>query len=166
MRTAKRTGALRRLELLRPNGGGTIELLEQRAGQALLGAMFIKLGLDAAYDPGGRVDRAARLGLPNTELLVRGNGAAMMAGGVALILDKLPRAAALGLIASMIPTTHAGHAFWTFDGAERAAHLTQFLKNAGLVGGLLLVMRAKPQMKAASRSRASRLDSRESVRTR
>ena len=46
----------------------------------------------------------------------------------------------LGLIASMIPTTLAGHAFWDFDGAERKANEIQFLKNAGLVGGLLLVL--------------------------
>jgi putative oxidoreductase len=117
-----------------------INQLERRVGQALLGALFIKLGFDAAVDPGPRVDKAAALGLPNAELAVRGNGAAMVAGGAALTLDKLPRLAALGLIASMIPTTLAGHAFWDFHGAERKAHEIQLLKNAGLVGGLLLVL--------------------------
>jgi uncharacterized membrane protein YphA (DoxX/SURF4 family) len=71
---------------------------------------------------------------------VRGNGAAMVAGGAALTLDKLPRLAALGLISAMLPTTLAGHAFWKFDGAERKANEIQFLKNAGLVGGLLLIL--------------------------
>ena len=61
-------------------------------------------------------------------------------GGAALTLDKLPRLAALGLIASTIPTTLAGHPFWNFDGAERKAQEIQFLKNAALVGGLLLVL--------------------------
>jgi uncharacterized membrane protein YphA (DoxX/SURF4 family) len=117
-----------------------IDQLERRAAQALLGATFIKLGFDAAVHPGSRVDKAAALGLPNAELAVRGNGAAMVAGGAALTLDKLPRLAAVGLIASMIPTTLAGHAFWDFDGAERKAHEIQFLKNASLVGGLLLVL--------------------------
>jgi uncharacterized membrane protein YphA (DoxX/SURF4 family) len=117
-----------------------INQLERRVGQALLGALFIKLGFDAAVDPGPRVDKAAALGLPNAELAVRGNGAAMVVGGAALTLDKLPRLAALGLIASMIPTTLAGHAFWDFHGAERKAHEIQLLKNAGLVGGLLLVL--------------------------
>jgi putative oxidoreductase len=117
-----------------------IDRLERHAGQALLGATFIKLGFDAAVHPGPRVDKAAALGLPNAELAVRGNGAAMVAGGAALTLDKLPRLAALGLIVSMIPTTLAGHAFWDFDGAERKIHEIQFLKNAGLVGGLLVVL--------------------------
>ena len=40
----------------------------------------------------------------------------------------------------MIPTTAAGHAFWEAEGAERKAQEIQFLKNAALVGGLLLVL--------------------------
>jgi uncharacterized membrane protein YphA (DoxX/SURF4 family) len=117
-----------------------IDRLGRHAGQALLGVTFIKLGFDAAVDPGPRVDKAAALGLPHAGLAVRGNGAAMVAGGAALTLDKLPRLAALGLIASMIPTTLAGHGFWAHDSAERKADEIQFLKNAGLVGGLLLVL--------------------------
>ncbi|HKN89023.1 MAG TPA: DoxX family protein, partial [Acidimicrobiia bacterium] len=91
--------------------------------------------------PGPRVEKAAALGLPiEPELAVRVNGAAMVLGGAALLLDKLPRLAALGLVAAMIPTTAAGHAFWEAEGAERKAQEIQFLKNAALVGGLLLVL--------------------------
>ena len=121
-------------------GMGVIDWLGRRAGQALLGATFMKLGFDAATAPGPRVDAAAALGLPNAELAVRANGAAMVAGGAALTRDRLPRLAAFGLVCAMIPTTLAGHAFWKFDGAERKANEVQFLKNAGLVGGLLLVL--------------------------
>jgi putative oxidoreductase len=120
---------------------GAIHSVERRAGQALLGVMFVKLGFDAARAPGPRVDKAAALGLPlDPELAVRGNGAAMVAGGAALMLDRVPRLAALGLIAALIPTTLAGHSFWTHDGAERKAQEIQFLKNAGLFGGLLMVL--------------------------
>jgi uncharacterized membrane protein YphA (DoxX/SURF4 family) len=117
-----------------------IDRLERRTGQALLGAMFMKLGFDAARSPGPRVDKAAALGVPNPELAVRGNGAAMVVGGAALTLDKLPRLAALGLIASMIPTTMAGHPFWEFEGAERKAQEIQFGKNLALIGGLVLAL--------------------------
>jgi len=120
---------------------GALEWLERRTGQALLGAAFMKLGFDAARSPGPRVEKAAALGLPiEPELAVRVNGAAMVLGGAALLLDKLPRLAALGLVAAMIPTTAAGHAFWEAEGAERKAQEIQFLKNAALVGGLLLVL--------------------------
>jgi uncharacterized membrane protein YphA (DoxX/SURF4 family) len=120
---------------------GVIQWTGRRAGQALLGVMFVKLGFDAAWQPGPRVDKAAALGLPiDPALAVRGNGAAMVLGGAALILNKVPRLAALGLVAAMIPTTMAGHPYWELDGAERKAQQIQFLKNAAIVGGLLLVL--------------------------
>jgi len=119
---------------------GVVYGLERRAGQALLGVMFVKLGFDAARSPGARVEKAAALGVPKPELAVRGNGVAMAVGGAALTLNKLPRLAALGLLASMVPTTLAGHSFWEMEGAERKAQEIQFYKNLGLVGGLLLVL--------------------------
>ena len=122
---------------------GAIGWVERRTGQALLGAMFVKLGFDAARSPGPRVDKAAALGASNPELAVQANGAAMVAGGAALILDKVPRLAALGLVVSMVPTTLAGHAFWELEGAERKAQEVQFYKNLGLVGGLLLALRGR-----------------------
>jgi uncharacterized membrane protein YphA (DoxX/SURF4 family) len=117
-----------------------VDWVERRVGQAFLGAMFIKLGFDAARDPGNRVEKAAGLGLPNPALAVRGNGAAMVAGGAALVLNKVPRLAALGLLGSMVPTTLAGHAFWEMDGPERKAQQIQFLKNLGLMGGLIMTL--------------------------
>jgi putative oxidoreductase len=111
--------------------------------RALLAAPFIKLGFDAAIEPGGRVALAADLGVPRPELAVRGNGAAMTLGGIALATGVLPRTAAAGLVGSMIPTTLAGHAFWQMDepGARKANQI-QFLKNVGLVGGLVAIIAA------------------------
>jgi len=117
---------------------GAIDWAGRRAGQAALGVMFVKLGADAARSPGPRVEKAAALGLPlDAELAVRANGAAMVLGGAALILNKLPRLAALGLVGSMVPTTLAGHPFWELEGAERKAQEIQFYKNLALTGGLL-----------------------------
>jgi uncharacterized membrane protein YphA (DoxX/SURF4 family) len=122
---------------------GVIGWTERRTGQALLGAMFMKLGFDAARAPGNRVELAAGLGVPNPEMAVRGNGAAMVVGGAALVLGKAPRLAALGLIGSLIPTTLAGHPFWEKEGAERKQQEVQFYKNLGLLGGLLLALQGK-----------------------
>jgi len=119
---------------------GLISWTERRVGQALLSIVFVKSGFEVARNPGARVDKAAKLGLPNAELVVRANGAAMVAGGAALALNKVPRLAALGLIASMVPTTVAGHPFWELEGAERKAQEIHFAKNLGLIGGLVLVL--------------------------
>jgi putative oxidoreductase len=107
-----------------------------------LAAPFIVLGSEAARDPGPRIALAADIGIPYPEQAVRCNGAAMVAGGLGLALGVLPRAAAVGLAASMVPTTLAGHRFWEDDDpAARKGNRIQFLKNVGLIGGLLLASR-------------------------
>jgi putative oxidoreductase len=108
--------------------------------RVLLAAPFIVLGAEAAAEPGTRVELAAALGLPDPELAVRANGAAMVAGGLALGLGILPRLAALGLAASLVPTTVAGHPYWKMDDpVARKTNRIQVLKNVGLAGGLLAV---------------------------
>ncbi len=107
--------------------------------RVLLSLIFIRAGFQAARDPGGRVAKAARLKIPRPDLAVRVNGAAMVVAGSALALGVLPEIAAGVLIACLIPTTLAGHAFWAeAEGAPRDAQVIQFLKNTGLIGGLLL----------------------------
>lgn len=108
--------------------------------QLCLSGVFIVGGADAFRKPGGRVQKAADFGMPEPELAVKANGAAMVLGGTALALDIFPHAAAALLAVCLIPTTLAGHAFWkeTAD-AGRANHRTQFLKNAAMLGGLLFL---------------------------
>jgi uncharacterized membrane protein YphA (DoxX/SURF4 family) len=115
-------------------------MLLQRLAQAAMGVPFVWLGYDAASEPGGRVAAAADLGVPRPEELVRLNGVAMVLGGAALVANVVPRAAAVGLIASLVPTTLAGHPFWKHDEAPaRTAQRIQALKNLGLAGGLLAI---------------------------
>jgi putative oxidoreductase len=125
--------------------------------RALLAAPFVVLGYEAAAEPGGRVDLAAAMGIPEPELAVRLNGAAMTAGGIALGLGLLPRAAAVGLAASLVPTTLAGHAFWQHeDAGARKTNRIQFLKNLGLLGGLVAVAAATEPRGRRGRDRGSR----------
>lgn len=122
--------------------------LVRKIARPMLAAIFVVGGLDALRHPGGRVRKAeplvrslaAPLGLPDDpELLVRANGAAMIAGGALLATGRVPRLSALGLAAAMVPTTVAGHPFWEdTEPATRANNKVHFLKNVGLIGGLLL----------------------------
>jgi putative oxidoreductase len=109
-------------------------------GRLCLSIIFVVGGWDAARSPGARPEKAAALGLPQPELLVRANGTAMVVAGAALALGRWPRLAATLLAALLAPTTLAGHPFWQeTTAAGRAAQRIQFLKNLGLFGGLLLV---------------------------
>ena len=111
----------------------------------------------------------------STKSLVRLNGAAQVAGGVALASGSGRRLGALVLAGTLVPTTLAGHRFWEeSDPATRATHQVQVLKNLGLLGGLLLaavdtegkpgvVWRTKHGAKAAKREtkRGAKLAKRE-----
>ncbi len=117
------------------------ERLAVATARLLMAGIFIHGGWNAFKDPANRAKQAEKLGLPKAERIVRANGLAMAAGGTALALGIVPRAAAAGLIASLVPTTLAGHRFWEEqDEQARRIQLTQFLKNMGLIGGLVLLL--------------------------
>ncbi len=107
--------------------------------RSLFATIFVRGGYGAFQEPAGRAKMVEQaLPLPEPELMVRINAAAMMAGGAALALGVKPRLAALGLAASLVPTTYAGHQFWTHDDpASRRGQRLHFEKNVSLIGGLL-----------------------------
>jgi putative oxidoreductase len=119
--------------------------------RVLLAAIFVKSGLDAVRNPDRLVKPAKPMvdqlapaldavGLPtDPRTVVRLNGAAQLAGGLLLATGNAPRPAAALLAGTLIPTTFAGHPFWTVeDPTERANHRLHFLKDLSLLGGLLL----------------------------
>ena len=120
----------------------------RRIARPMLAAIFVTGGLDALLHPAERAKIAAPLvtklsgplNLPDDpEMLVRANGATMVAAGTMLGLGTFPRLAAAALAGTLIPTTYTAHAFWTVkDPAARAQQRTHFLKNVGLLGGVLL----------------------------
>jgi uncharacterized membrane protein YphA (DoxX/SURF4 family) len=123
--------------------------ISRRIARPLLASMFVVGGLDAVRNPGGKVKAAEAVTGPlsehvaivpnDPELLVRINGAVQVGAGVLLATGRLRRLASVALIASIIPTTYAGHRFWEeTDEAERAQQRVHFFKNLGLLGGLLL----------------------------
>ncbi|TNH25580.1 DoxX family protein [Micromonospora orduensis] len=75
-----------------------------------------------------------------TEQLIRLNSAVQLGAGLMLATGRLTRPAALVLAGTIVPTTIAGHPFWNKedDAATRDTNKIHFLKNMGLLGGLLL----------------------------
>jgi uncharacterized membrane protein YphA (DoxX/SURF4 family) len=121
--------------------------LVRRVARPLLAATFVVQGLDQLRHPSALeakvaplASRLGPLGLPDDpELLVRANGATMVAAGTLLATGRVPRLAATALAGALVPTTWVGHPFWVeTEPAARRAHRIGFLKNLGLLGGLLL----------------------------
>lgn len=109
-------------------------------GRAALSGLFVQGGIDAALNPGGRAQMVERAGLPQPELLTRINGGVMAGAGTLMALGLAPRTSALALLASLVPTTIVGHAFWHAEGPDRQNQLIHFAKNVAMMGGLLLVV--------------------------
>src|SRR5580700_7735454 len=123
--------------------------LTRRIARPMLASIFVVEGWDAVQHPAGKVkkvevvtepldDNVGRIPL-DPETLVRINGAVQIGAGVLLATGRFRRLASLVLIGSIVPTTYAGHRFWEeTDEVTRAQQRTHFLKNVGLLGGLIL----------------------------
>ena len=123
--------------------------ISRRIARPMLASMFIAGGLDAIQSPEGKVKAAAAVTEPlkarfpllpeDAATLVRLNGIVQVGAGGLLAIGKFRRLAAWALVASVIPTTYAGHRFWEeVDEETRAQQRFHFLKNLGLLGGLVL----------------------------
>ncbi|GAA4695541.1 DoxX family protein [Nocardioides conyzicola] len=88
------------------------------------------------------VPLAKKAGIPlpeDPETLVKINAAVQIGAGLALATGRAPRISAAVLVASLIPTTAAGHRFWEIeDPAQRTQQRLHFFKNLSVVGGLII----------------------------
>lgn len=121
----------------------------RRLSGLLLAGIFISGGLDVLQRPDPRVKLAEPVVKQVAAVLpaapsdpaeaVRLNALTHVVAGTALAIGLLPRVAALVLAGSIVPTTFGGHRFWELDDpAARAQQRTHFLKNAAILGGLLV----------------------------
>lgn len=129
-------------------------MLIRRIARPLLATAFIATGVDAIRRPEQLAEtvqpfvdkaktqlppQAADLIPADAQLVVRINGAVHIIGGLALATGKFPRLASLTLAGVVIPTTLAGNDFWNeTDPHERTEQQSHFIKNVGLLGGLLI----------------------------
>jgi putative oxidoreductase len=88
------------------------------------------------------VPLAQKAGIPlpsDPETLVKINAGMQIGAALTLATGRAPRLSAAVLAASLVPTTLAGHQFWTFDDpAERTQQKLHFFKNVSLFGGLII----------------------------
>ena len=148
--------------------------LTRRIARPMLASIFVVGGLDAVQHPAGKATKVdveavadpldvnvGRIPL-DPETLVRINGAVQIGAGVLLATGRFRRLASLALIGSIIPTTYAGHRFWEeTDPVTRAQQKIHFLKNLGLLGGLILAAfdtEGQPSLGWRAKRRAGQLE--------
>jgi putative oxidoreductase len=128
-------------------------MLVRRIARPLLAASFIYGGIETLRHPQSHVaparpivekvtaqaDKTLPVQVPHdVEQLVKIDAGVKVGAGLLFALGRFPRLSALLLAGSIVPTTLAGHRFWEAEGATKQQHLIHFLKNLGMLGGLLL----------------------------
>ncbi|MFE6919576.1 DoxX family protein [Nocardia sp. NPDC057663] len=126
----------------------------RRVARTLLATTFVAGGVTALMNPKPRAAAATALAdkgradLPDSlaarvpddpSRFVQINAAVQIAGGLLLASGRAPRPAALVLAATVVPGTVTEQDFWAeSDPDRRAAKRAGFLKDLGLLGGLLI----------------------------
>lgn len=131
-----------------------------------MAAPFIVTGLETLRDPATRAEQVAPTIKPiadrldwlptkDPETLVRLQGAISLGAGTLLALGRFKRLSTLLLAAQLVPAVLTEHQYWTEDDPERrAGERSHLLKNAGLLGALLLMAtepRRHPRLAALRR---------------
>jgi len=106
-------------------------------GRVLFGGVLAFMGLNHFMQTDAMTGYADAKGIPAARLSVLGSGLVLVASGLGIVVGAFPLLAALGLAVFFVATTPTMHDFWSFEGEERQQEMTQFLKNAALLGGSL-----------------------------
>jgi putative oxidoreductase len=129
-------------------------MILRRFARPMLAAVFVSGGIQTLRNPKPpieavepMIDKAVgqmRDRLPDqvptdAESLVKLDAMIKIGAGLALAFNRFPRLASFLLAGTLVPTTVATHRFWEHeDPLERSEQQTHFLKNIGLLGGLLI----------------------------
>ena len=102
------------------------------AARICLSLIFLKAGVAHIFGYSGTVEMMSNQGLPIPDVLLIFTIAFQLLGGLALLLGYKIRIGSLLLIVFLIPATLAFH--------NPVSDINGFLKNIGLIGGLLMTM--------------------------
>ena len=105
----------------------------------LLALMFVLAGFGKLTGLEGTAGYIASKGLPAPMLLAVVAGVVELVAGVLLIIGWQARWAALALAAFTVVASVIFHNFWAMPAAQQMTQQLMFMKNIGVVGGLLLV---------------------------
>ncbi|MDR7148466.1 putative oxidoreductase [Hydrogenophaga palleronii] len=106
----------------------------------LLAAVFLPAGISKIGGFEGTAGYIASVGLPMPALGAAVAIAVEVLGGVALILGLGTRWAALALAAFTLVASFFFHNFWAMPAEQQMMQQLMFMKNIGLVGGLLALV--------------------------
>ncbi|MDP3109125.1 DoxX family protein [Hydrogenophaga sp.] len=103
----------------------------------LLAALFLPAGISKISGFAGTAGYIGSVGLPLPELGAAIAIAVEVLGGIALIIGFGTRWAALALAVFTLVASFFFHAYWAMPAEQQMMQQLMFMKNIGVVGGLL-----------------------------
>ena len=103
----------------------------------LLAALFLPAGISKISGFAGTAGYIGSVGLPMPELGAAIAIAVEVLGGIALIIGLGTRWAALALAGFTLVASFFFHAYWALPAEQQMVQQLMFMKNIGVVGGLL-----------------------------
>jgi uncharacterized membrane protein YphA (DoxX/SURF4 family) len=115
---------------------GTADLV-LLAGRVLFGGVLAFMGLNHFVQVEGMAGYAESKGIPAPGVSVIVSGLLLVAGGLGIVVGAFPLLAAAALTLFFVVATPTMHDFWRAAEEEQQEEMTQFLKNAALLGAAL-----------------------------
>ena len=109
------------------------------AGRLLFSLIFFFSGL-SLFSP-ATADYAASQGVPLAHVLVPIAGILSVLGSISIFLGYKTRIGAAMIVLFLVPVTLVFHHFWTIaDAGARESAMIDFMKNASILGGALILL--------------------------
>lgn len=119
-------------------------------GRAALVAIYLISGIGMAGDLGMLQSVMRAGGVPVPALFAVGIVAIELGAAIAILIGWQVRVAALALVGLTLVATLLSHPFWAVSPLFREDQFAHFMKNLGLMGGLLLLAATGPGRLALS----------------
>ena len=118
----------------------TIDKFGPLIGRILLAAIFLMSGIGKIGGFAGTAGYMASKGLPMVEVLLAITIVIEIGAALMLILGYKARCGAAALFLWMIPVTFLFHNYWAMPADQQMIQQIMFMKNLGLMGGMLYIM--------------------------
>ena len=109
-------------------------------GRILLAAIFLMSGIGKIGGFAGTAGYMASKGIPMTDVLLALTIVIEIGAALMLIAGFKARLGATALLLWMIPVTFLFHNFWAMPADQQMIQQIMFMKNLGLMGGMLYIM--------------------------
>ena len=108
-------------------------------GRSLLGLYFFVPGLAKLLAPALQLALMQHHNIPYAGVLIYIAGGAQLIGALLLFTNRYVRLTSLGFVLYILVINLTLHDFWNFSGMEASHELQNFIKNLGILAGLLIL---------------------------